>query len=82
MASGGMIHVYQVSWRLIQVFKQYYGFVSEIFEAGMLVLLMGSIYDVCQWDGVRQYDILAKFHVDWYRSCSNIKVLHQKSEWL
>jgi hypothetical protein len=30
MASGGMIYMYQVSWRLIQGLKQYEGFDSEI----------------------------------------------------
>jgi hypothetical protein len=42
--------IYQVKWRLVQAFKQYYGFDSEIREAVMLVLLMGEIYKVRHWN--------------------------------
>jgi hypothetical protein len=46
----------------------------------MLVLLMGGIYEVSRWDGFMWYDISTKFHEDWYRRSSNIKVMPQKCE--
>jgi hypothetical protein len=32
---------------MVKMFKQYYGFVSEIWWAAMFVLLMGEIYELC-----------------------------------
>jgi hypothetical protein len=29
--------------------------------------LMGGIYEVSRWDGLRYYDIHTKFHKDWFR---------------
>jgi hypothetical protein len=40
IAGGAMMYTYQVPRRLVQAFKQYYGFASEIREALMLVLLV------------------------------------------
>jgi hypothetical protein len=44
----------------------------------MLVLLIEGIYEVRRWDGFMWHDIHTKFHKDWYRHSSNIKVLPQK----
>jgi hypothetical protein len=41
---------------------------------------MGGIYEVHRWDGFTPNHIHTKFHEDWYRRSSNIKVLPQKSE--
>lgn len=57
MTLGNMIHMYQVLWRLLQVFKQYRRFVSEIWEGAMLVLLIEGMYDVHRWDGLGWHDI-------------------------
>jgi hypothetical protein len=43
---------YQVSRRSVQAFRQYYGFDSGIWEAVMLVLLMGGMYELRHWYGV------------------------------
>jgi hypothetical protein len=53
---------------LQEAFKQYSGFVSEIWEAVMLVLLMGRIY-------ARWHDVHTKFHYDRFRHLSNITVI-------
>jgi hypothetical protein len=68
---------YQVSWRLVEAFKQYYDLVSDIWEVVMLVLLKGGIYDIRRWDGVMWHDIITKFHEDCYRRSSNIKIRSQ-----
>jgi hypothetical protein len=39
-------HTYQISWRLVHAFAQYYGFSSAIREAVILVLLMGGTYEL------------------------------------
>jgi hypothetical protein len=44
----------------------------------MLVLLAEGIYEVLRWDGFMRHDIRTKFHEDWYRRLSNVKVLPQK----
>jgi hypothetical protein len=75
-------YTYQVSWILVQAFKQHWGFAPAIWKAVMLVLLMGGIYDVCCSNGLRWHDIHTKFHVDWYRRSSSIKVLPQQFEGL
>jgi hypothetical protein len=36
----------EVAWRLVQAFKQYKSFATEIPESVMMVLLMGGIYEV------------------------------------
>jgi hypothetical protein len=41
---------YQVSWRLVQAFKQYYVSASEILVAVLLVLPMERNYEVHRWD--------------------------------
>jgi hypothetical protein len=38
-----------------------------IWEVIMLVLLMGGIYEIHHWDGIRCHDIRTKSHVDWFR---------------
>jgi hypothetical protein len=48
---------------------------SKIWEAAMLVLLMGGIYEVCRCDNNWLHDIHPKFHENLYRRSSNIKVL-------
>jgi uncharacterized protein involved in cysteine biosynthesis len=40
--------------------------------AVMLVLLMGGIYNVRRWNGLKWHDIYAKFYEDWFRHLSNI----------
>jgi hypothetical protein len=42
----------------------------------MLVLLMG----VCRWDAFMWYDTYTKFHEDWYKPSSNIKIMPQEFE--
>jgi hypothetical protein len=44
----------------------------------MLVLLIEEIYEVLCCDGLRWTDICRRFHEDWYRHSSNIKVLPQQ----
>jgi hypothetical protein len=44
---------------------------STIWEAAVLVLLTGSIHDVCHWDDLTWHDIVTTFHKDWYRRSSN-----------
>jgi hypothetical protein len=39
-------HTNHASWRLIQAFKQYHDYVSRIWEAAILALLMGGMYEV------------------------------------
>jgi hypothetical protein len=68
-------YTYQVSWRLIQAFKQYEGFASEIWEAVTLVLLMRGIYDVGRWNRLRWHDICTMFHDDRFRYLNNITVI-------
>jgi hypothetical protein len=46
--------------------------ISTIWEAAVLVLLMGRIYDVCHWDNLRWHGIYTKFHADLFRNWSNI----------
>jgi hypothetical protein len=53
---------------------------ATIGEAIILVLLIEGIYEVRHWIGFMRYDILTKFHEDWYRRSSNIKDLPQKFE--
>jgi hypothetical protein len=48
---------------------------NKIWEAAVLVLLMGGIYDVRQWDGLRCHDTHTKFNKDWVRHSSNIKLI-------
>jgi hypothetical protein len=36
---------------------------------------MGMIHEVHNWDGFRWHDIHTKFHEDWFRHSSNIKVI-------
>jgi hypothetical protein len=40
----------------------------------MLVLLMGFIYEVRRWDGLRCHDTHSKFRDDWVGHTGNIKV--------
>jgi hypothetical protein len=40
---------------------------QNILEAAMLVLLMGRIYEVRRWDGLRCHATHTKFHKDWFR---------------
>jgi hypothetical protein len=46
---------------------------SKIWEAAVLILLMGRIHGVCRWDGLRWHDILTKSNADRFRHSSNIK---------
>jgi hypothetical protein len=55
MTSRGMVYTYQVLWRLVQAFKQHYGFLSENWDTAMLVLLMRGIYDVRRWDAILRF---------------------------
>jgi hypothetical protein len=43
------------------------GHASAIWEAVMLVLLMGRIYGVCHWDGLGCHNVHTEFHEDWFR---------------
>jgi hypothetical protein len=43
--------------------------------AAVLVLLMGVIYEIHCWDGLRWHDKHTKFHEDWYWHSGNIKVI-------
>jgi hypothetical protein len=52
-------YAYQVSWRPVQAFK--------VITSTILLLLMGRIYAVCRWDGLRWHDILTRFHKDRFR---------------
>jgi hypothetical protein len=36
---------------------------------------MGVIYEVSYWDGLKWHDIHTKFHKDWFKHSSNIKVI-------
>jgi hypothetical protein len=64
MASGGMINIpsFMKVGAGVQVL-----FSSEIWEATLLVLLMGRIYVVHHWDGLSCLDVHTKFHKDWLR---------------
>jgi hypothetical protein len=48
----------------------------------MLVLLIEGIYEVRHWGGFVWHDIHSKFHEDWFRLSSNIKVLPLWFQWL
>jgi hypothetical protein len=41
----------------------------------VLVLLMGVIYEVHRWDGVRWHDIRTKFQEDWLGHSGNTKAI-------
>jgi hypothetical protein len=41
----------------------------------MLVLLMGRIYKVHRWDGLKWHDKLIKFYHDRFKHLSNITVI-------
>jgi hypothetical protein len=60
-------------------------FVSEIWEAVMLVLLMGRIHEVRRWDELGSHDIYTKFHKDWFRHSKVVKLLegytHRQLRW-
>jgi hypothetical protein len=43
--------------------------------AAVLILLMGVIYELHRWDGLRSYDLNTKFHEDWFGHSGNIKVI-------
>jgi hypothetical protein len=51
---------------------------NAIWEASMLVLLMGEIYEVRHWDGLRCHDIHTTFYDDMSRHASNTKVIDSK----
>jgi uncharacterized membrane protein YvlD (DUF360 family) len=44
-----------------------------ILETAMSVLLMGAIYELHKWDGLRWHNIHTKFHNDRFKHSSNIK---------
>jgi hypothetical protein len=60
---------------LMQALKQYYRSASEIWKAVMLILLMGTIYTVSRWNGLRWRDVLTKINGYRYRHLSNIAVI-------
>jgi hypothetical protein len=49
---------------------------STILEASLLVLLMGGIYEVCCWDGLRWYEVCTKFRKDLLRCSASVTVVH------
>jgi hypothetical protein len=49
MASEDMIYV--------QIFMKICSDIQIIWEAAMLLLLMGRMYDICRWDDLRWYDM-------------------------
>jgi hypothetical protein len=48
---------------------------NKISEAAILVLLMGVIYEVHSWEGLRWSDTCTMFHEDWFGDSGNIKVI-------
>jgi hypothetical protein len=48
---------------------------SAIWEATVLVLLTGGLYDVRRWNGLRWHDMHTKFHDNQFRQLSNIAVV-------
>jgi hypothetical protein len=66
MTSGGMIYIPSFM-KLVEAFKQYWGFASAIWNAVMLVLLILGIYELRRLDGVRCHDIHTKFNKDWFK---------------
>jgi hypothetical protein len=71
-------YTYQVSWRLVQEFKQYESFASAISEALFLVLLLGTICEVSLWNGLRWHDIYTWLPGDQFRNLRNITVITAK----
>jgi hypothetical protein len=64
---AGVLHVLSFSC-------QFWGFTSVMWKAVLLVLLMERIWEVCCWDGLRWHDIRPKFHYNWIRHLSNVRV--------
>jgi hypothetical protein len=54
--------------------------VSYTALAALLVLIIGWIYEVPRWDGIRQHDMHAKFYDDWFENYSSIKVITSKTQ--
>jgi hypothetical protein len=42
---------------------------------GVLLLLMGLIYEAHRWDGLRWHDLCNKFHEDLFKHSGNIKFI-------
>jgi hypothetical protein len=48
---------------------------STIWEAAVLVLLTGEVYEACLWDSLRRHEIHATFYDDRFRYSSNITII-------
>jgi hypothetical protein len=59
----------------IQVILRLLPTTTTIWETAVLILLMGGIYEISHWNGLRWHDIHTKFHNDQFRHSSDIKVI-------
>jgi hypothetical protein len=48
---------------------------NSILETAVLLLLMGMIYEVCCWDGLRWHDAHMKFYEDGFCYSGNTEVI-------
>jgi hypothetical protein len=48
---------------------------NKIWQAAVLVLLMGVIYEVHRWGGLSWHDICTRLHEDWFEHSGYIKVI-------